>query len=68
MSYVFFKPKILEKAAEHIKDDELTRSALLNIVSEELRTNGLTNTPEQSQRFKSYCWLVKRELDREEYD
>ena len=43
-----FKPKILEKAAEHIKDDELTRSALLNIVSEELRTNGLTNTPEQS--------------------
>lgn len=43
-----FKPKILQKAAEHIKDDELTRSALLNIVSEELRTNGLTNTPEQS--------------------
>ena len=43
-----FKPKVLQKAAEHIKDDELTRSALLNIVSEELRTNGLTNTPEQS--------------------
>ncbi len=43
-----FKPKILQKAAEHIKGDELTRSTLLSIVSEELRTNGLTNTPEQS--------------------
>ena len=43
-----FKPKILQKAAEHIKADELTRSTLLSIVSEELRTNGLTNTPEQS--------------------
>lgn len=42
-----FKPKTLERAA-NFTSDEMTRAALLRIVTEELRTNGMSRTPEQS--------------------
>lgn len=46
-----FKPKVLQRAAEHTTD-MMTRSSLLNIINEELRTNGLTRTPEQSMALQ----------------